>query len=142
VFVWRTPYWCKTEFTSPIAIGGKTIAEILGLKVFTKGELSIVTFEDKGFLERQSFIGVAGEHLDQIVESNHTKILVFDLAGITALPSDMLGVLVGLQHRGIEIRLFNITNEVRLILETTKLDDLFDVREGDLSALINASKED
>ncbi len=118
------------------------MADLLGLKVFTKGELSIVTFEDKGFLERQSFIGDAGEHLDKIVESNDTKILVFDLAGITGLPSDMLGVLVGLRHRGIQIRLFNITKEVRLILETTKLDDLFDVREGDLSALINAAKEE
>ncbi|HJN12988.1 MAG TPA: STAS domain-containing protein [Pirellulaceae bacterium] len=118
------------------------MAELRGLKVFTNGELSIVTFEDKGFLGSQSFIGDAGEHLDKIVDAHDTKILIFDLAGITGLPSDMLGVLVGLQHRGIEIRLFNITNEVRLILETTKLDDLFDVRDGDLSALINASEEE
>lgn len=117
------------------------MAELEGLKVFTKGELSIVTFEDKGFLGRQSFIGDAGAHLDEIVEANHTKILIFDLAGITGLPSDMLGVLVGLKHRGIEIRLFNITTEVRVILETTRLNDLFDIREGDLSALIKASKE-
>ena len=115
--------------------------ELRGLKVFTKGELSIVTFSDKGFLGRQSFIGDAGAHLDEIVEQRKTKVLVFDLAGITGLPSDMLGVLVGLQHRGIEIRLFNITDEVRMILETTRLDELFDVREGDLSALIDAAEE-
>lgn len=118
------------------------MAELHGLKVFTQGELSIVTFADKGFLGRQSFIGDAGAHLDEIVETHHTKVLIFDLAGITGLPSDMLGVLVGLKHRGIEIRLFNITNEVRMILETTRLDDLFDVREGDLSALIKASEEE
>lgn len=117
------------------------MSELRGLKVFTKGELTIVTFEDKGFLERESFIGVAGDHLDGIIESHDTKILIFDLAGITGLPSDMLGVLVGLERRGIAIRLFNITNEVRLILETTNLDDLFDVREGDLSTLISAAKE-
>ena len=118
------------------------MAELRGLKVFTKGELSVVTFEDKGFLGRQSFIGDAGAHLDEIVEKHHTKVLVFDLAEITGLPSDMLGVLVGLQHRGIEIRLFNVTDEVKLILETTRLNDLFDVREGDLSALIKASTEE
>ncbi len=116
--------------------------ELRGLKVFTKGELSIVTFEDKGFLGRQSFIGEAGAHLDQIVDEHHTKVLIFDLAEITGLPSDMLGVLVGLQHRGIEIRLFNVTDEVRVILETTRLEELFDIREGDLSALISASTEE
>jgi anti-sigma B factor antagonist len=124
-----------------VARGGKTM-ELLGLKVFTKGELSIVTFSDKGFLGRQSFIGDAGAHLDTIVEEHNTKILVFDLAEITGLPSDMLGVLVGLQHRGIEIRLFNVTDEVRMILETTRLEELFDIREGDLSALIKASEEE
>jgi len=118
------------------------MAELRGLKVYTKGELSIVTFDDKGFLGRQSFIGEAGAHLDEVVEKHHTKVLVFDLAGITGLPSDMLGVLVGLKHRGIEIRLFNITDEVRVILETTRLTDLFDVREGDLSALIKASQKE
>jgi len=116
--------------------------ELRGLKVYTNGELSIVTFRDKGFLGRQSFIGDAGEHLDEIVERHKTKVLVFDLEGITGLPSDMLGILVGLQKRGVEIRLFNITNEVRVILETTMLEELFDVREGDLTALINASTEE
>ena len=116
--------------------------ELHGLKVFTNGELSIVTFSDKGFLGRQSFIGDAGAHLDEIVEQHKTKVLIFDLEGITGLPSDMVGVLVGLQHRGIEIRLFNITDEVRMILETTRLHELFDVREGDLTALINASQEE
>lgn len=118
------------------------MTELDGLKVFTKGELSIVTFKDKGFLGSQTFIGDAGAHLDKIVEAHHTKVLVFDLDGITGLPSDMLGVLVGLKHRGVEIRLFNVTDDVRLILETTKLDDLFDIREGDLTALIKAAKEE
>ena len=50
---------------------------------------------------------------------------ISSLAGITGLPSDMLGVLVGLEHRGIHIRLFNVTPDVRLILETTNLDRVF-----------------
>ena len=115
--------------------------ELRGLKVYAKGELSIVTFSDKGFLGSQTFIGDAGAHLDKSVAQHQTKVLIFDLQGITGLPSDMLGVLVGLQHRGVEIRLFNVTDEVRMILETTRLDELFDVREGDLSALIHAAEE-
>lgn len=118
------------------------MAELHGLKLFTKGELTIVTFEDKGFLAQQTFIGEATEHLDTIVKEHQSKVLVIDLEGITALPSDMLGVLVGLQHRGIQIRLFNITDDVRVILETTNLNQVFDIREGDLSSLIDASTEE
>lgn len=117
------------------------MAELHGLKIYTKGELTVVAFEDKGFLAAQTFIGEATEHLDRIVEEHHSKVLVIDLAGITALPSDMLGVLVGLQHRGIQIRLFNVTDDVRFTLETTNLDQLFDLRQGDLAALIDASSE-
>ena len=115
------------------------MAELRGLKFFTNNELVIVTFSDKGFLERQTFIGDAAEHLDKIIEKHDIKVAIFDLAGVTGLPSDMLGVLVALNRRKIQIRLFNITPEVRLILETTRLDDLFEIREGDLSALIKAS---
>jgi anti-anti-sigma regulatory factor len=118
------------------------MSEVRGLKIYTKEGLTVVTFEDKGFLAAQTFIGQATEHLERIVEEHHSKVLVIDLAGITALPTDMLGVLVGLQHRGIQIRLFNVTDDVRLILETTNLDQVFDLREGDLSSLIAAATEE
>ena len=118
------------------------MAELHGLKIYTKGELTVVTFENKGFLAAQTFIGEATEQLDRIVEEHHSKVLVIDLTDITALPSDMLGVLVGLHHRGIQIRLFNVTKDVRFILDTTSLDQLFDLREGDLASLIDASTEE
>lgn len=118
------------------------MAELHGLKIYTKGELTVVTFEDKGHLGSQTFIGEATENLDRIVEEHHSKVLVIDLTGIIALPSDMLGVLIGLQHRGIHIRLFNATPDVRLILETTRLDQVFELREGDLSTLIDAAVEE
>lgn len=118
------------------------MAELHGLRIYAKGELTVLTFEDRGFLAAQTFIGEATEHLDRIVEEHRSKVLVIDLTGVTALPSDMLGVLVGLQHRGITIRLFNVTDDVRFVLETSGLDQLFDLREGDLAALIDAATEE
>jgi anti-anti-sigma regulatory factor len=118
------------------------MTELKGLRVHTKGELTVVTFKDKGYLGSQTFLGEATEHLERIVEQHRSRVLVIDLTGITGLPSDMLGVLVALHHRGVQIRLFNITDDVRLVLETTKLDDMFEVREGDLSALIDAAVEE
>ncbi len=118
------------------------MAEVRGLKIYTKRALTVVTFERKGSLAAQTFIGEATEHLERIVEEHRSKILVIDLAGITALPSDMLGVLVGLKHRGITIRLFNVTDDVRFILQTTSLDQLFELRTGDLASLIDASTEE
>ena len=118
------------------------MTEFTGLKIYTKGGVTVVTFEDKGFLASQTFIGEAPEHLERIVEEHQSKVLVIDLAGVTALPSAMLGVLVGLQHRDVETRLFNVTDDVRLILEATNLDRVFDLREGDLSSLIDAATEE
>ena len=118
------------------------MSELRGVKIYTKEGLTLLTFEDKGFLGAQTFIGEATEHLERIVEEHQSQVLVIDLAGVTALPTDMLGVLVGLQHRGIQIRLFNVTDDVRLILDTTKLDQLFELREGDLSTLIDAATEE
>lgn len=118
------------------------MSEVRGLRIYTKAGLTVLTFEDKGSLEAQTFIGQATEHLEQIVEEHQTKVLVIDLTGITALPTDMLGVLVGLHHGGVTIRLFNVTPDVRLILDTTKLDQLFEIREGDLTSLINAATEE
>ena len=118
------------------------MAELHGLKIYTQGEVTVVTFEDKGFLAQQTFIGEATEHLEHIVEEHQSKVLVIDLTGITALPSDMLGVLVALQHRGTKIRLFNVTDDVRFILQTTNLESMFDLRDGDLSSLIDAATEE
>ena len=116
--------------------------ELTGLKIYTKGDLTVVKFEDQGYLARQTFIGQATEHLENIVEDHHSKVLVIDLSEITALPSDMLGVLVGLRNRGTQIRLFNVTDDVRFVLETMNLDQLFDLREGDLSTLIDEATEE
>lgn len=117
------------------------MTELRGLKIYTSGELTIVTIEDKGYLGTTTFLGDATEHLEAIVERNKSSVLVIDLEGITALPSLMLGVLVALQHRGIEIRLFNVSPDVRLILEVMNLDQVFQQRDGDLTQLINAATE-
>ena len=117
------------------------MTELKGMNVYTKGDLTLVTFEDTGYLGGHSFMGQAAEKLEGIVEQHSSKILVLDLKDITALPSYLLGVLVSLKNRGVEIRLFNVTVDVRVILETMNLDTLFEVREGDLSALIEEAEK-
>ena len=117
------------------------MTELKGMNVYTKDELTLVTFEDTGYLGGHSFMGQAAERLEGIVETHDSKLLVLDLKEITALPSYLLGVLVSLKNRGVEIRLFNVTVDVRLILETMNLDTHFDLRDGDLSALIAESEK-
>ena len=118
------------------------MTELHGLKIYSKGELAVVTFEAKGYLGSQTFIGQATEHLDRVIEENQSKVLVIDLADITGLPSDMLGMLVRFHHRGLKVRLYNITDDVRMILDTTQLDQLFEIRDGVLSTLIDAATEE
>lgn len=117
------------------------MSEVRGVQVFVKGEVAIVCFRDKGFLSSQTFLGDSLDHLDQAIDTHHVHVLIFDLARITALPSTLLGIMVGLRNRGIEIRLFNVGPDVQFVLETANLDQLFDVRKGDLTALIEEAVE-
>lgn len=117
------------------------MSEVRGLRIFANDEVAIIEFEDKGYLASQTFIGQAITHLEQVIEERGIKILIFDLERITAVPSDMLGILVGLKNRGLEIRLFNVGPDVQFVLEATNLDQLFSVREGSLAAMIEEAEE-
>lgn len=120
---------------------GRAMSEVSGLRIYTNDEIAIIEFEDKGFLGSQTFIGEAISHLETVIEEHGVKVLIFDLERITAVPSDMLGILVGLKNRGLEIRLFNVGPDVQFVLEATNLDELFSVRDGSLAAMIEEAEE-
>lgn len=118
------------------------MSELQGLKTYRINGVTVVTFEDRGDLAQRAFFGNAAEHFGQIVADHRCSTLVLDMTAITALPSAMLGVLVGLHNRGIQVRLFNITDDVRFTLQTANLDQVFEVREGDLSSILEDAKEE
>lgn len=70
-----------------------------------------------------------------LLRANSCNIVAFDLTGVKLVPSGMLGLLVSLrQLDGLEpvVQVFNPCDDVREVLEITKLNSMIEVHEVDL----------
>jgi anti-sigma B factor antagonist len=97
------------------------------LNVYQTGKLTVVSF-------------VSAEHLDQIVVSEcraeiadlikiySCEVLAFDLTSVKLVPSGMLGMLASLGRLGVQVLVFNPSDEIREVLEITRLDSLLQVQ--------------
>ena len=51
------------------------------------------------------------------------------LTGVRLIPSGMLGMLCAIRNEGVEVHLYNPSQDVREVLEITKLDSLLEMHE-------------
>lgn len=101
------------------------------LEVYDVGELTVVGFGGREVLDRLSLADCRAELMDLIHEHKcHT--LAFDLTGIRLIPSGLLGMLCSIRNQGIEVHLYNPSQDVREVLEITKLDGLLEMHEVDI----------
>ncbi len=98
------------------------------LDVYETGEVTVVGFGGREVLDQVN-IAACREQIAELVQSNKTKTLAFDLTGVRLIPSGLLGLLASLKNLGIAIQLFNPSEDVRDVLETTKLNQLFEIHE-------------
>jgi anti-anti-sigma factor len=65
-----------------------------------------------------------------VLRQTHTRTLILDLAQVDRIDAGGLGVLLGLREwaysQAIRFLLMNVTNQVELVLELTKLDRIFE----------------
>jgi anti-sigma B factor antagonist len=98
------------------------------LEVYDAGELTVVGFGGREVLDRLSLADCRTELMDLIQEYKcHT--LAFDLTGVKLIPSGLLGMLCSIRRQGIEVHLYNPSQDVREVLEITKLDGLLEMHE-------------
>ena len=98
------------------------------LEVFKSGEITVVGFGGRDVLDQVN-IAACRDQIADLVKVNHTKTLAFDLTGVRLIPSGLLGLLVSLKDLGVAVQIFNPSDDVREVLEITKLDKLFEVHE-------------
>ena len=55
--------------------------------------------------------------------------LAFDLTGVRFIPSGLLGVLASIKRQGVEVHLYNASDDIREVMEITKLDKVFQLHE-------------
>ena len=96
------------------------------LKVHETGDVTIIGFVNEPYLGATQ-VKAMSEELADIIDKHDPKVLQFDLTGVALMTSDMLGHLLSLRKSGVDIVLYNPSEDVRQIMKTTKLDLLFDV---------------
>jgi anti-sigma B factor antagonist len=90
------------------------------------GPRAIVGFNSKTVPDELCIAGYRNQLLEY-VEKHHCTALAFELRGIKILPSGMLGLLVSLKKRGIEVQLLNPVSDIVDVLRITKLISMFKV---------------
>lgn len=103
--------------------------EFATLEVFQDGEVTVVGFGGREILN-QINIAACRDQLTELVKRNQTKTLAFDMSGVRFIPSGMLGLLASLRDIVAKIRIVNPSEDVREVLEVTKLDQIFEVCDG------------
>jgi anti-anti-sigma factor len=101
------------------------------LEVYEAGELTVVGFGGREVLDRCSLAEYRAE-LVQLIQDVQCKTLAFDLTGIRLIPSGMLGMMCSIRRQGIAVYLYNPSQDVREVLEITKLDTFFEMYDIDL----------
>jgi anti-sigma B factor antagonist len=98
------------------------------LQVYEAGKVTVVGFNG---IEVPDEVCVAGyrDQLEKLIDEHRCETLAFDLTGVKLVPSGMLGLLVSLKKKGVQIDLFNASDSLREALEVTHLLPLFNLRE-------------
>lgn len=119
------PPGSQTESDSGVLVAGPADPNLLNL--VRDGERVIVGFNSNDVPDEVCVAAYRAQLLKFVQESD-CKVLTFDCSGVKILPSGMLGLLVTLKKRGIEIELLNPIPDIVEVLRITKLNSLFTVK--------------
>ncbi len=101
------------------------------LKVYAAGPVTVLGF---GGQDVPSEFNAANYRaaINQLLISNNSKIVAFDLTGVHLVPSGMLGLLVSLSRMGESpprVQVLNAGADIREVLTLTRLNTLIEVCE-------------
>lgn len=101
------------------------------VEVYAAGPTTVVGFGGRDVLADVN-IALCRENLLKVVRENSCQVLAFDLTGVRLMPSGLLGLLASLRKEGIEVHLYNPSEDVRDVLQTTNLDQVMPIHEVDV----------
>src|ERR1700685_1028853 len=101
------------------------------LKVYQRGKLTGVGVVRPDWLD-QVVVSDCREEIARLIQDNKCEVLAFDLTGVKLVPSGMLGMLASLGRLGVQILVYNPSDEIRDVLEITRLDTVLQVHKVDV----------
>ncbi len=96
------------------------------LQIYSTGPMTVLGFGGREILD-QLDIGACRNEIIALVKEHNTEKLAFDLTGVKLVPSGMLGLLASLRQLNVEVHVCNPSDDVREVLEVTKLDQILQV---------------
>ncbi len=101
------------------------------LNVYQTGKLTVVSFVSAELLD-QIVVSECRAEIAELIQQNACETLAFDLTGVKLVPSGMLGMLASLGRLGVQVLIFNPSDDIREVLEITRLDSLLQVQKVDV----------
>ena len=121
-----------SEFSSEdSAVMGQPAGKTGLFQVYSMGKTTVVGFGGQD-IPHDFWIGQYKDELVQLIEDQNCQELAFDFTGVITVPSGLLGLLASLTKLDVKIVIFNPSEDIREVLETTNLNQLFEIREIDL----------
>ena len=103
------------------------------LRVYEVGSTTVVGFGGADVLDTVN-LAHCREALAGLIRENDVDVLAFDLTGVVLVPSGLLGLLASLRKTGVEVQIYNPSDDVREVLEVTHLNDIMPIREVDVQS--------
>ena len=103
----------------------QTISE---LEVYEAGELTVIGFGGREVLDHMN-LAECRDEIAELIRNHSCSTLAFDLTGVRLIPSGLLGLLASVKRQGVEVHLYNASDDIREVLEITKLDRLLHLHE-------------
>lgn len=103
------------------------------LEIYQTGELTVVGFGGQEILD-QIDLSACRTDVVALVEKHNCKVLAFDMTGVKLVPSGMLGLLTSIRNLGIEVHIYNPSEDVQEVLEVTRLNTIMPVHHIEVDA--------
>jgi anti-sigma B factor antagonist len=97
-------------------------------EVYQAGALTVLGFGGRDVLDDYN-VAQCRDEIMQLVRQHRCTALAFDLTGVKLVPSGLLGLLASLKKLGIEVHVFNPSEDMREVLEITKLKQFMEVHD-------------
>ena len=98
------------------------------LEIYKSGDVTVIGFGGRDILDQVN-IAACREQIAGLVKADNVKTIAFDLTGVQLIPSGLLGLMASLRDLGVTVQLFNPSEDVREVLEITKLNQLLEIHE-------------
>lgn len=96
------------------------------LRIDRRGQICVVGFNSRDFLDVETFTALQSE-LRQLIDETKCETLVIDLDGTERLPSGVFGFFASLIGLGVELKISNASDHIISILRTTRLHERIQV---------------